>query len=407
MSAISDKIFTPAVRFSEFSGNWELVRFSKCFKGIKKIPKKSDNYPLYSLTIKDGVTPKTERYEREFLVKSVDTAYKIVERDNFVYNPMNLRFGALAKHNSSYPVVVSKYYDVFSCKHGFLANYFANYLLTNRMIIFYNRMATGTLEEKKRLHFSDFLNFEKPIPSEEEQLKIANFLTSVDTKIQQLKRKHTLMKQYKKGVMQQLFSQQLRFKDEEGQDYPRWEKKTLGQVASFSKGKGISKSELIANGEQACILYGELYTRYGEVIENAVSSTSNNDAHVLSKEGDVIIPASGESALDIATVACVKKMDIALGGDLNIIRSNLDGTFLAYYLNNHKCVEIARLAQGSSVTHIYSNHLKLLKIEVPSKTEQQNIASFLTEIDEKIKHINTQITQAETFKKGLLQQMFV
>lgn len=215
------------------------------------------------------------------------------------------------------------------------------------------------------------------------------------------------MQQYKKGVMQQLFSQQLRFKDEEGRNYPKWEKKALGQVASFSKGKGISKSELIANGEQACILYGELYTRYGEVIENAVSSTSNNDGHVLSKEGDVIIPASGESALDIATVACVKKMDIALGGDLNIIRSNLDGTFLAYYLNNHKCVEIARLAQGSSVTHIYSNHLKLLKIEVPSKTEQQNIASFLTEINEKIKHINTQITQAETFKKGLLQQMFV
>lgn len=157
MNAMSDEMYTPVLRFAEFTGDWKLVRFSKCFGVIKKIPKKSDNLPLYSLTVKDGVTPKTARYEREFLVKSVDTAYKIVEKDNFVYNPMNLRLGALAKHNSDYPVVVSKYYDVFYCKEGFLADYFADYLLTNRMIIFYNRMATGSLEEKNVCIFLTFL----------------------------------------------------------------------------------------------------------------------------------------------------------------------------------------------------------------------------------------------------------
>ena len=98
---------------------------------------------------------------------------------------------------------------------------------------------------------------------------------------------------------------------------------------------------------------------------------------------------------------------VALGGDLNIIRSSVNGVFLAYYLNSNKKIEIARLAQGISVVHLYAGQLKTLLLSVPTSEEQQKIADFLSSIDQKIDFVATELNHAQTFKKGLLQQMFV
>jgi len=127
----------------------------------------------------------------------------------------------------------------------------------------------------------------------------------------------------------------------------------------------------------------------------------------MSKRNDVIIPASGETALDIAAASCVRHEGIALGGDLNIIRSKINGEFLAYYLSNHKKRDIARLAQGNSVVHLYPSQLGSLSIGVPHPGEQQKIADFLSTIDTKIYAVAEQITRIKDFKKGLLQRMFV
>jgi len=139
-----------------------------------------------------------------------------------------------------------------------------------------------------------------------------------------------------------------------------------------------------------------------------VKSKTNIDADslVLSKKNDVIIPASGEAALDIATASCVLKEGVALGGDLNIIRAKLNGVFLSYYLNNAKKIDIARLAQGISVIHLYSRQLKLLKILFPKKEEQQKIANFFTAIDTKIKQLTKKKALLEAYKKGVMQQIF-
>ena len=245
-------------------------------------------------------------------------------------------------------------------------------------------------------------------PRETEQQKIAAFLSSVDTKIEQLNRKKILLEQYKKGMMQKIFSQEIRFKDEQGKEYPDWEEKKLEEVASFSKGKGISKSDVTADGKQPCIRYGELYTLYNETIERVSSYTNvlaNNLA--LSKANDVIIPASGETQEDIATASCVVKSGIALGGDLNILRSEMNGVFLSYYLNSAKKRAIAQISQGTPVVHLYSSQLKNLYINIPGIVEQQKIAAFLSAIDKKIELVAEQLKQAQTFKKGLLQQMLI
>lgn len=127
----------------------------------------------------------------------------------------------------------------------------------------------------------------------------------------------------------------------------------------------------------------------------------------LSDAGDVIIPASGEDRLDMARACCVTMPGVALGGDINVLRSPLRGDFLAYYLNNARKKDIAMLGQGNSVVHLYPVHLRTLHIEIPHPKEQAKIADALSALDAKIDAVTDQITHMETFKKGLLQKMFV
>ena len=196
---------------------------------------------------------------------------------------------------------------------------------------------------------------------------------------------------------------QLRFKEFSGE----WIEKTLDNIAVFSKGKGVSKININENGRTECVRYGELYTQYNELIEDIVSKTNiDTEDLVLSEYGDVIIPASGETQIDIATASCVLKDNVALGGDINIIKTNEDGVFLSYYLNNVKKYDIARLSQGISVVHLYSSQLKTLKLNFPSKKEQKKIASFLSSVDKKIKQLTKNEELLQEYKKGVVQQIF-
>ena len=180
----------------------------------------------------------------------------------------------------------------------------------------------------------------------------------------------------------------------------------MGDIATFSKGKGISKSDIDNDGQLECIRYGELYTTYNELIKDVHSKTNIAKEDVkLSQIGDVIIPASGETAIDIATASCVLKDGVAIGGDLNIIRSDIDGVFNAYYLNNKNKYSVARLSQGSSVIHLYAKHLETLKLNLPTKPEQTKIAAFLTEVDTKIEQLSKKQELLGEYKKGLMQQI--
>ena len=255
---------------------------------------------------------------------------------------------------------------------------------------------------------STFAAIQITIPTLPEQQKIAAFLTAVDGRIEQLSRKKALLEATKKGVMQQLFTQTLRFQDDHGHDFPYWEEKTLGEVAKLSKGAGISKADIEESGATPCIRYGELYTEYAELI-SVVKSRTNLPVKdlVLSRKNDVIIPASGETHIDIARAACVMEDGVALGGDLNIMRTKHNGVFLAYYLNNACKHAIASVAQGSSVVHLYPDQLRRLALRLPSLPEQTKIAGFLSALDGKIGAVGEQMRQTQAWKKGLLQQMFV
>jgi type I restriction enzyme, S subunit len=186
-----------------------------------------------------------------------------------------------------------------------------------------------------------------------------------------------------------------------------WEPSTLGEKSSILKGKGISKADIDPSGQQACIRYGELYTRYGETIREVISRTKVPPSELfLSKRDDVIIPSSGETKIDIAKASCVLAADVALGGDLNVIRSKLNGSFLSYYLNGPKKLEIAKVAQGDSVVHLYPHQLEALSIDLPKPAEQQKIAECLSSVDELMAAQARKVDALKTHKKGLMQQLF-
>jgi type I restriction enzyme S subunit len=264
---------------------------------------------------------------------------------------------------------------------------------------------------------SDILKIKLHLPTLPEQQKIAAFLSAVDEKIQQLTRKKELLEQYKKGVMQQLFpstgsgqgSGKLRFKDSNGKAYPKWEEKFLGDIFYCAKGNGLSKEKLDAEGKYGCILYGQLYTTYKEVVRSVASKTNCLEGE-LSKIGDLLVPCSTTTTgVDLANVTAINIENVLLGGDITVLRTNekIDNIFYAYYLTNFKKNKIASYAQGSTIIHLSFNHLKLMKIDLPGFEEQQKIATYLSSIDSKIEFVSKQITQTQTFKKGLLQQMFV
>ena len=186
-----------------------------------------------------------------------------------------------------------------------------------------------------------------------------------------------------------------------------WDITRLREIADFSKGKGISKSEVDENGITECIRYGELYTIYGEVISEIKSKTNvPTENLVLSEANDVIIPASGETQIDIATASCVQKSGVALGGDLNIIKTSNNGIFLSYYLNSKRKMEIARLAQGISVVHLYSSQLASLEIHLPGLEEQSIVASFFSILSERISTQNKIIAQLESLMRCLREKLF-
>ena len=186
-----------------------------------------------------------------------------------------------------------------------------------------------------------------------------------------------------------------------------WKEVKLGEVAEISKGSGISKDQLSPHG-LPCILYGELYTKYSsELISEIISHTELDPLTLIfSKAEDVIIPSSGETAIDIAVARCVPIAGVAIGGDLNIIRSeDTDGVFLAYQLNGIRKKGIAKMAQGSSIVHLYGHSLSKLAIAYPSLPEQRKIAALLGLIDERIEVQNAIIKEQEVAKTLLSKEL--
>lgn len=398
----------PKLRFPEFEGNWEKRKLEdlseKIGDGLHGTPIYDELSDIYFINGNNLINGRIQINEN---TKKVDskTFQKNDKKlnENTLLISINGTIGNIAKYNNE-KVMLGKSVGYFNFRE--YSDFYYHILKTELVQNHFISELTGSTI--KNLSLKTLRDTNIKIPTLPEQTKIASFLTAVDDKLTAFKQKKTLLEQYKKGVMQKIFSQELRFKDDNGNEYPDWEEKKLGEIFYSEKGKGISKNKVDPNGIFECILYGELYTKYNEVIYSVVSKTNEVDG-IKSKVGDLLIPSSTTTTgIDLANITALNKNDVLLGGDITVLRSDneINNVFYAYYLSNHKKEEIASYAQGSTIVHLYYSHIKDMEIHILSLSEQTKIANFLSAIDDKINNCQSQIEKMEVWKKGLLQQLF-
>ena len=272
------------------------------------------------------------------------------------------------------------------------------------------------------LNHSDFYRIVMPITTIEEQTKIASFLSAVDEKINQLTQKLHLLGQYKQGMMQKLFSQQIRFKADDGSEFGEWEEVKFSDVFNFHQTNSHSRALLSENGEIMNIHYGDIHTKFSMLFDvtkekvpflsDEVNTSKINEDQFLNV-GDLVIADASEDYKDIGKaieVVNLNEQKIVAGLHTYIARPKkafalgFNGYLMQIFVVRE---QIKKLATGISVLGISKTNLGKIELSVPCLEEQTKIANFLSAIDQKIEVVAQQIEQAKMWKKGVLQQMFV
>ncbi|QBZ83446.1 restriction endonuclease subunit S [Hydrogenovibrio crunogenus] len=248
-------------------------------------------------------------------------------------------------------------------------------------------------------------NLKLCIPSKEEQQKIADFLSLVDKKIEQLTEKHRLLTDYKKGVMQQVFSQQIRFKDDNGNDYPEWDRKSIAKLGAIIGGgtPETTKAEYW-NGDIQWFTPTEIKQKYMGFSVRSISNEGlkKSSAKILPKGTLLLTTRATIADIAISTRECATNQ----GFQSIVVNEENNNEFVYYWIIQNRKLFV-RKASGSTFPEISKKEIEKIFGLFPCVEEQQKIANFLTEIDQKINQAWSILEQTKAFKKGLLQKMFV
>ena len=377
---------------------WDEIPFSTLFTSTSDYTDNLQKYPLYSLTIEDGITVKTERYERSHLVKK-DNSYKVVRPNDYAYNPMNIRFGAVARHKGDIPVAVSGYYDIFTTVHKSDLAFMDSFLTCDPMITYYNKVSTGSLIEKQRVHFSDFLEFSLALPPLEERTKIAEILTTQDKVIELERQRIDEILKVKQFFLGKMFPKkgqavpEIRFKGFPGV----WEQCKLGELALFNP-----KDELPQTFE-----YVDLESVVGtEMLSHRteVKSSAPSRAQRLAHTGDLfyqtVRPYQKNNYL-------FEKLDnnYVFSTGYAQMRPYVDGYFLLSLVQSERFVKVVLdNCTGTSYPAINANDLAEIEVAAPSdESEAQKIGTIFRSIDNLITLHQRKLEEEKKKKKALMQ----
>lgn len=253
-------------------------------------------------------------------------------------------------------------------------------------------------------HFRELENKTFPLPPLVEQRKIAEILRTWDEAIEAAEAELKAKQERKRGLMQKLLNPS---DDGAGAVSKEYDTVKLGDIAEFSKGKGLPKSAIVANGRYKCVHYGELFTFYGDRINEVVSRTDDSDGAVLSVAGDVLMPTSDVTPAGLAKASCVLENDVILGGDIMVIRPDKGRAhppFLSTYIRFKK-KDVLRLAKGTTVFHLYGSDMAKFLVQLPPLAEQRKIAQVLQSEDAAIDSLQVKADLLRIQKRGLMQKL--
>ena len=408
---MTKKSDAPAIRFKGFSDAWEQRKVGDLLIERNQQAPMSDEYPLMAFIANEGVAPKGERYDRSALVTdTVNKLYKKTEKGDFIYSSNNLETGSIGL-NKYGKACISPVYSIFEPTGIADSDFLGRRLVRKDFINAMVKWRQGVIYGQWRIHESDFLKIEITVPSVEEQRKIGTYLDQLDHLITLHQRKFEKLTNVKKSMLEKMFPQN-------GSSYPEirfkgftdpWEQRKAIDIADYSKGNGYSKGDLTDAGTPI-ILYGRLYTKYQFAISEVDTFAVPRNGAVHSQGNEVIVPASGETAEDIARASAVEKSGVLLGGDLNILRpfDFINPLFLALAISNGEPQkELAKKAQGKSVVHIHNTDIQEVTIAYPSRTEQDRIVSVFRQLDHLITLHQRELEKLQNIKKSMLEKMFV
>lgn len=396
----------PHLRFPEFKGTWNKKKFGEVTYKVGKKNKDKIKYPIYSINNKEGFLPQSDQFEgMDSNDRGYDISlYKIIEEKTFAYNPARINVGSIGYSAQLNNVIISSLYVCFKTTELIDDFFLLHYLKTKN----FNKSVLSSVEGGVRnyLFYENFASIKVYLPTIDEQKRIASFLTVLDKKIAQLKQKKTLLEQYKKGVMQKIFSQELRFKDENGKEFPKWEKKRLNKIAEIYDGTHQTPTYL----EEGIPFYSVEH-----VTANNFQDTKYISKEVFEKEnkrvklekGDILMTRIG----DIGTSRLIN-WDVNASFYVSLALIKQSTKYNSEYLNQYISTRDFQSELWKRTIHVaFPQKINLGEIGdcfvvLPSKEEQTQIANFLTAIDEKINRTENQIQQTQEYKKVLLQNMF-
>lgn len=384
----------PKLRFKEFTDEWQkktLKSVSSYFKSGKSIKSndilKNAPYPVYG---GNGLRGYTNTF-------NFDGNASLIGRQGALCG--NVTYVKGKNYMTEHAVIVQSNYDNY--------NKFLFYILLSMNLNQYS-----TQSAQPGLSVNNLLELFNYFPNIQEQEKIAKFLTTVDKKITNLESIITSLENQKKGLLQQIFSQKLRFKDKNGNNYPNWEKKKLGDITQSQGGTALEKYTT-TNGLYKFISIGN-YSTYSTYLDNGIRIDLNNKTkkQLLSKNDLVMILNDKTSSGNIIgrTLLIDKDNTYIYNQRSQRLICNtkiIIPSFLYFLLNSDFRKNIIKKVQGATQIYINYSTIEVMHLNIPCLEEQTKIADFLSAFDRKLENQKAQLEHWKQIKKGLLQQMFV
>lgn len=414
-----EKKIVPKLRFKEFDEKYKLKKVEDEFNLIRNYSYSrndegegkyhhvhyGDIHSRYSVYIDQGVNVPSVKTTKEH----IELAYGdvIVADASEDYADLGKSTILLDQGNRKY--IAGLHTFALRAQDNTNPLYFVYYSKTEQYKQYMSKIGTGT--SVYGITRNNLQNMKYLAPSIEEQEKIGSFFKKIDKMIQLQQSKVNKVKDIKSAYLSEMFPKK-------GEEYPKkrfggfikpWKKYKLTDIATFLKGRGLARKDMVENGQYECILYGHLYTVYGMVIDNIIYKTNTiNQNMITSQKGDVLIPSSDTTPTGLARASSLEKDDIILGGDINILRPNrnIDGSFLSYNINANRS-QLLKLIKGTTVKHIYNDDLKDVLVRVPEKEEQKLIVDLFRNIDNQIAIEEEKLMKLEKLKQAYLNDMFV